>query len=202
MPLDKILQAMQAEADGQVSAIEEAAELEVARLKAEAELRASKARASHIPAIQAPLAAERARIINRAKLEALRTVLGTREALISEAIEAAALQLATIHGSDAYRALLERLACEAANTLGTDALRLQVQGQDVKDMLGICERLGLSASVEENLAHAPGQPESLGGVIATAGDGRISLVNSLGERLQRVASLYRTDLAEMLFGSG
>ncbi len=200
MSLEKILQAMRTEAENELLAIDRAAEAEIECLKAEAEVRAGKARSEHLPAIQARLTADRARIINRAKLEALHSVLGTREALISEAIEAAALQLASLDGNEAYTAFLERLACEAVNVLGPNGLQLRVQRADVPAMQEICSRLGLSVPVHEDLAHAPGQPESLGGVIATTDDGRISLVNTLGERLQRVASLYRSELAEMLFG--
>jgi vacuolar-type H+-ATPase subunit E/Vma4 len=99
MSLDKILQALEAEAAQELAEIERAAEVEIARIRAEAEEKAAVARQKHAPALAAPLQAERARILNQAKLEALRTVMGTREELMRAAVTAAAAHLAASSGT-------------------------------------------------------------------------------------------------------
>jgi vacuolar-type H+-ATPase subunit E/Vma4 len=203
MPLENILQALEAEAERQVAEIEQAARDEIERIRAQAQTKAAAVRQKHMAAIQSPLQAERARILNQAKLEALRVVMGTRETLIASALEAAARCLASLPTTQAYAGLLQRLAQEAVNVLGASSrLRLRVQSCDVELMSRIVQETGLPATVEGGLESEASLWGSLGGLIATTPDARISLVNTLDARLGRVASLYRGQIAEMVLGDG
>jgi vacuolar-type H+-ATPase subunit E/Vma4 len=219
MPLETILQALEAESARQVSEVEQTAQAEVARLRAQAQAAATAARQHHLLAIQAPLQAERARIINQARLEALRVVMGTRETLMASALEMAAQCLRTLSASSAYPALLRQLTQEAVARLGTPSqLRLRVRSCDVELMCGLVEAMGLVATVEGNLEHeaspatasaeggqfnGPPSPWGcLGGVVVATPDERISLANTLAARLQRAASLYRSAIAALVCGNG
>jgi len=107
MSLNKILQALEAEAAAELAEIERAAEVEIARVRAEGRgKRAPAAQQRHTPAIEAPLQAERARILNQAKLESLQTVMGTREELMRAALEAAAARLAILPDGETYERAL------------------------------------------------------------------------------------------------
>jgi vacuolar-type H+-ATPase subunit E/Vma4 len=66
-------------------------------------------------------------------------------------------------------------------------------------MKAIVQELGLSVVVEGDLENNGLWGADLGGVVATTPDERIRLVNTLEVRLQRVASLYRAQIAEMFF---
>jgi vacuolar-type H+-ATPase subunit E/Vma4 len=208
MSLDKILQALEAEATQGIAQIERAADLEIARIRAEAEVKAAVARQRHAPALAAPLHAERARILNQAKLEALRTVMGTREELMRAAVTAAAAHLAASSGNETYALALEGMTCEAVTELGQDAaLLLRVESRDRPAMEGIVERLRLQATVEDGAtvgdeAASEHWCDCPGGVVATTADGRITLDNTLSVRLQRVSALYRSAIAAMLFDEG
>ena len=93
MPLEKILKTLETEAERQVVEIDQAAQVEIERIRTQAWAEAEAVRQKRVAAIQAPLQAEQARILNQAKLKALQTVMGTREALITSALERGATEL-------------------------------------------------------------------------------------------------------------
>jgi vacuolar-type H+-ATPase subunit E/Vma4 len=203
MPLDSILQALEAEAERQVAEIEQAAQAECEHICAKAQAEAVNIRQKHVAAIQAPLQSERARILNQAKLEALRVVMGTRETLMASALDAAAGCLAELPASDAYAGWLKKLTQEAVDSLGIDSqLSLCVRSRDLELMSSIVEEMQLSATVGVGLEGETSPRGCLGGLVATTCDGRVSLVNTLEARLDRVASLCRSQIAEMVLGAG
>jgi V/A-type H+-transporting ATPase subunit E len=201
MPLDNILQALEAEGERQVGEIKQAAQVEVERIRAQAKLEAATTRQKHLEAAQVPMQAERARILNRAKLKALRVVTAIREDLIARVIETAADRLAEVPASESYAVLLRKLTQEAADSLGTNRqLRLCVQSRDAELMNHIIREMGISAIVDPGLENETCPWGCLGGLVASTPDRRIRLVNTLDARLQRVASLHRSQIAEMIFG--
>jgi vacuolar-type H+-ATPase subunit E/Vma4 len=201
MSLENILQALEAETERQIAEIEGAAQAKIECIRTQAHLEAATVRQKHLDAIQSPLQAEQARILNQAKLEALRIVMGTRETLIASALEAAARRLAALPTMEVYASLLQRLLQEAVDTLGMDkGLNLHVQSRDVELMCHIAQKMGLSGLVEGDLENEDLSWACPGGLVATNSDERISLVNTLDARLGKVANLYRSQIAEMLFG--
>jgi vacuolar-type H+-ATPase subunit E/Vma4 len=63
----------------------------------------------------------------------------------------------------------------------------------------IVQKLGLPATVTGGLEDDEAIAANGGGVVATTPDGRISLVNTPTARLARAASLYRLQIAKMMF---
>ena len=112
MPLHTILHALESEAERLVTEIDQAAQAEVERILTQAQAEAAVVRQRHLAAIEAPLRAERARLLNRAKLDRLQLVLGTREDLITAALEATADRLAVLSSSQAYAGWLRQLTQE------------------------------------------------------------------------------------------
>lgn len=206
MSLDRILEALDTEAERQVMAIEQAAQAEIEHIRAQAQVEATAVRQKRIMAVQGPLQAERARILNRAKLEALQIVMGARETLIESALEAAAHHLAALPTTKMYARQLQALIQEIVDTLGGNGqLHLHLQSRDVELANCIIQEMNLPATLEGDLESKSEQSLAaarwgcLGGVIATTSNGRISLVNTLEARLQRVADLYRSQIAGMVF---
>ncbi len=200
MSLDKILRALESEAEDEIAAIEGETEWQIERIRADAERASAAARAKHLPALHAPLQAERARILNQARQEAVRVLSGEREALIAQALQAAAGQLSALPGSSMYARVMDELACEAISTLGQmGRLRLKVAGEDEEMTARIVRERSLPAEVEKGIEENPAWP-CTGGLIATSPDGRITLVNTLSARLERAGTLHRAKIAEMLFG--
>jgi vacuolar-type H+-ATPase subunit E/Vma4 len=212
MSLDKILEALELEAEAQVVALEQTTKAELERIQAKAQVEAELARQKRLAAIQTPLQTEQTRILNKAKLAALQIVLGTREELLAELLESVARRLASLSKLEGYDRLLQQLLQEAIETLGSAGpFRLEVQMQDIALMQKIAQEMGLEAEVEGNLQSAGDDTTNgarkleglwggvLGGVAVTTQDGQVSLVNTFETRLERAANLYRTQIAEMLF---
>lgn len=200
MSLDKILETLEIEAEAQVVALEQTTKAEIERIQAKAQVEAELARQKRLAAIQAPLQAEQARILNKAKLEALQIVLGTREDLLTALFETTAQRLAALTNQERYDRLLQQLLEEAVETLPkAGPFRLEVEKQDVKLMQKIIQGMGLEAEVEGTLKREGLWGAELGGVTVTTPDGQISVVNTLEARLERAATLYRAQIAEMLF---
>jgi vacuolar-type H+-ATPase subunit E/Vma4 len=197
MALDNILQALEAEANQHIAELEQAAQTELAAIRTQAQANAEAARQQQLAAIKLPIRTERTRLLNQAKLEALQRVLDTREALISSVLEEAGRRLAALPGLASYPVLLQQLTQEAVEALdGVGRLHVRVAKRDLALMNRIVEQLALSAVVEENLDR---EPAEWGGVVVTSTDGRISLINTLATRLERVARLYRARIAELIF---
>lgn len=200
MSLEEILHALDRKADHQVAAIEETAHAEIEQIRAEAQAKAAAVRQAQLEGIQTALQAEQANILNQAKLEALQVTMGAREELMASALARAAHHLTQLTETTVYADLLRHLAEEAVDTLGVDGeLLLRVRHQDVPLMEEIVREMGLAATVEGDLEEGPAPWGNLGGLVAATPDGRVRLTNTLGARLQRVANLHRTQIAEMIW---
>jgi vacuolar-type H+-ATPase subunit E/Vma4 len=200
MPLANILQALEAEAERRVAEIEQAAQAEITQIHAQAQADAVVAQQKQHAAITAPLRAEQARILNHAKLKALQIVQGTRENLMRAVLEATTRRLAELTSTAAYTEILRQLTQEAVDTLGANGqVCLRVQSDDVALIKRITQELGLSVTITGGLEHEDSLADSGGGLVASTPDGRISLLNTPAVRLRRVASLYRAQIAELLF---
>jgi len=202
MSLEHILQALEAETDRQIAEIERAAQAEIERIKAEAEAEAEAVCRKHRAAGQAMLQVERTRRLNRAKLEASQQVLQTREKLIIAALAATRQHLVALTAAETYPPLLRQLTEESVATLGkTQPLCLRARKTDVELMNQIAQELGLSATVIGDLTDGDSSEPApcLGGLAVSTADNRISLTNTLEARLQRVAQLYRAQIAEIIF---
>lgn len=210
MALEHILQALENEAAQQIAAIEQAAEAQVRQILSQAEAEAGVVRQKHLMAGRALLQVERTRLLNRAKQQASQTILQARESLISSALAATAECLAALAGTASYPRLLQQLAHEAIDTLGTDEpLCLHVGERDVEVMAQIVDQMGLSAAVSGDLkAVIPPEPlpfspvgrdgQFLGGLAVTVGGGRVTLNNTLKARLLRASTIHRAQIAEII----
>lgn len=194
MSLENILEAVEEEGRRQVAGIEESARFEIERIQTQAQQEADAVRRRQLEAIQGPLQAERARLLNQARLEAVRIVMGSRQALIASALAAAGRRLEALPDTESYPPVLRRLALESAAALGGESgLRLRVVNRDLDLMNRIAREEGLAAVIEGGL-------QAAGGLVATSPDGRIRVVNTLEERLRQAARLHPRRIAEILFG--
>ena len=201
MSLEKILQSLEAEADNQIFELEQMAQAEIERIRTQAQAEAETVQQKRLAAIQAPLQAERARILNRARLEALKIILGTREALINSALEVTARRLEALGGNNGYAGLLKQLTQEALDTIGVGGrLCLHVQRCDAALMGRLVQDMELQCAVAGDLDSGDTSRNCLCGVAVTTPDRRIRLINTLEVRLQRAANLYRAQIAKIIFG--
>lgn len=209
MALENILQALETEAERQVEEINQATRVRIENIRGKALAEADAVRQRYRAAVKIPLQAEQARILNRARLEALRLVMNAREEGLKTALEAAASRLADLPGTSIYPEFLKNLALEAVDALGPDvSLHFHVHSRDIELMQRIIQELGLQVALTGSLEQedepaytVPGAPcGPIGGLVAcTNPDERISLNNTLAARLQRAVTFHRSEIAEILF---
>lgn len=203
MSLNRILEALEAEAGQQVAEIERSVQAEIDRIRAQAQAEAEAVRQKHMAANQASLRVERTRLLNRARQAASQIILNARESLMASTLACAADRLGAFSATEAYPGMLRQLTGEAIGSLGPNQqLCLHVRECDVELMRRIVEELGLTTTVIGDLAQDSdsGQENGcLGGLVATTADERIRLTNTLRARLDRVAKLHRAQIAESIF---
>lgn len=204
MPLEHILRAMQAQADGEIEKITRAAETEAAQLIAEAEEQAQAIRARHRARVEPMLLTETASLQNKAKLDTLRAAANAREQLLTDAFAQSEGRLAEIRGSKEYETIFRALAQEAVTALKGDPssfdfaqdgsgqdLIVRVDPRDAALARTTFAELQVNAEIE-----TPSIP--LGGLEVTTRDEREAVVNTVASRLERARITLRGPVADIL----
>lgn len=195
MSLLAILDAICASGQVQVREIEERAYRQIHEMRANARLDAERIAEETRSAAVAPAIRERARIFQRARLEALQITGNGREALVDAALDQTRGHLEGLRTDAAYPAVLRRLTQEALDELA-DSLeklgkaRLEADPCDREQMESILSGLGLNLEVSYCL-------NCWGGLIAKSQDGRVVVINTLEARLERAAPYLRRYLAAL-----
>lgn len=192
MSLQAILDNIYASGEAQIAEIEKASQARVGEVLAHARMEARQIEDDASAAASAPAAQERARILHRARLEALRLVGSVREELVDTALCQTREHLANIRTNIAYVEVLPRLAEEALTALDAPTrnekavLVVAEQDQDIiKKVLG---------ELDENL-QLSNDLQCWGGLIVRSEDGRVVVINTLEARLERATPFLRGYLA-------
>lgn len=193
MSLEAILSAIETSGDAEVARLRAETEARVRQILAEAqETAAGRREAARREALR-PAAAECARRLYRAKLEALRTVGQVRDGLVQTVLAEAHTQLAGLRAAPAYPLILRRLTEEAWQALGGDRAeaslcRLDIDPRDKALVQRILSDLRLALEIRPSL-------NCWGGLVAHSSDGRIVASNTLDARLERATPYLRRTLA-------
>jgi V/A-type H+-transporting ATPase subunit E len=196
MSLETILGAIEAEGAAETARMRQAAEARVQQALQAAEAAAAARREA---ARRAPLraaAGERARRLQRAKLEALRLRGEVRDRLIDAALAEARRRVSALRDDPAYPRVLRRLAGEAVEALG-DEVRLAPQPRLEVDLRDEALARQILADLGLELPLAPAL-DCWGGLVARSGDGRIVVINTLEARFERALPFLRQDLGALV----
>jgi len=200
MSLHHILEAIEAEGDAQVYEIEAQTFTQCSEIIADAHLVSEKIKAKVRAKEIAPAYKERARIIQKARLEALQIIGDAREELVDTALGQVHARLASIRTDNAYPIILRKLLQESLTELNNslsdnDKIKLKADARD-RDMLkDILTDLKLDFSVRYTL-------DCWGGVIAKSEDDCIVVINTLETRLERATPYLRCYLAALFESEG
>lgn len=173
---------------------EEQANEMLAQARQEAEIMAIQARTT----AAMPAAKERARILHRARLEALRVFGNVRESLIDAALDQTRGRLATIRAERVYRLILPKLVKEALGELEASlgeigCAQIEADARDQALLDDILIEMELSPRVDYDL-------NSWGGIIAKSADNRVVVINTLEARFDRAAPQMRRYLGALFEG--
>ncbi len=196
MSLEAILEAISQVGQSEVRAIEDRAQEAIARIMAEAEREAVSIQQAAREAASSAMAADRARIIHQAQLEAMRIVGEAEQEIVEQALGRVRQRLATLRTAADYRELLQHLVHEALAAL-QGSLREDEHAHlhaDPRDRALLDDILdGIPLQVTESY-----ELQSWGGVRATSADQRVVVDNTLEARLNYVTPYLQRNLPALL----
>ena len=198
MPLQAILEAIQASGAAQVGEIEKVAYIESNQILVDARMEAEQVKADARATAFSPAIKERARIIQQARQEALQIFGNAREVLVVSTLDQIRGRLASIRSDTAYPQVLRRLVQEALAKLevsieevGKGQMEADRRDREVLESLLAETELDLQVKYELNC---------WGGLIAKSQDGRVVVINTLDARLERATPYLRSYLAALFEG--
>ena len=192
MSLQNILDQICASGDAQIQEIERHAQIRVNEILAQARMEAEQIEEDSCADVSAPSNAERARIIHRAKLEALRIVGDARENLVNSAIEQTRTILSSLRSDPSYPIILQTLVEEALAQIrlseqdGHPCLLADPRDQSLMNQILKTRQPQISIRYELNC---------WGGVTAQSADERVVVINTLEARLEQAIPFLRHHLA-------
>ncbi|MBW7885631.1 MAG: hypothetical protein H3C34_23980 [Caldilineaceae bacterium] len=190
MPLEHILAVLEEEFEAQAKAVEAEAAAEVEQLLQQAEADADRIRQQQLDAIQPRIQAEQSRRINAARMDAQRTLLEMKSALVEAVFDAARGQLKQARPRPHYGEVLSVLVEEVLAELGTPA-RLEIDKRDLALVVRLVDGRNDDIVVENAF-------ETWGGVIGHSLDGLITVDNTLEARFARVQEQFRGEIVALL----
>jgi vacuolar-type H+-ATPase subunit E/Vma4 len=193
MSLEAILEAIRDAGDAQVGEIEARTHTQVYEILANARVETEEVEEDAYNTAIAPAAKERARIIHRARLEAIRVVGEAREALVDMTLERTRGVLAGLRTDRQYPEVLCRLLEEALAELRSSLehqaiIHLEADRRDRALLESLLKHLDVDIEVSYI-------KECWGGLVARSEDGRVVVDNLLETRLERAIPFLRQYLA-------
>jgi vacuolar-type H+-ATPase subunit E/Vma4 len=198
MSLQAIVEAIRAAGEAQALEIERQARSQAGQILTNARMQADTISERACAETVVPAARERARIIHRARLEALRQLGHAREALVDAALDQVRGRLAGMRGDDSYPLVFKYLTEEALSALNLSAncapmISLQADPRDRVILEAHLHELGSEVAVDYDV-------ECWGGAVARSDDNRIVVINTLESRIEKATPYLRRYLAALFEG--
>jgi vacuolar-type H+-ATPase subunit E/Vma4 len=189
--VDDILRSLQEEAEEREAAIMHDAEAQILAVKADADAQAAVTIESRLQRAAGPIRARGNRVINAARLEARHGSATEKEHAIDRVYAQVEEGVRNVRTQPDYSERFETLMREA--TEGLDGpIEVHVDPADEALAVATARKIGGSIEVHADLSTA-------GGVVATMDGGRISRRNTFEDRLAKLRSTARADVARLLF---
>lgn len=199
MGLHAILEAIRSAGEVSVGEIESHAYAQAHQILANGQLEAERMKEQACAAALEPASHERARLIHRARLEAMQIIGGARKELVDAALEQVRGRLAGLRSHACYPQVMRQLLLEALKELdGSEqgdsvsrpfgATCLEADPDDRALLEGLLQALELDLQVSYPL-------QCWGGLVAKSENGRIVVINTLEARLERAVPYLRPYLA-------
>jgi vacuolar-type H+-ATPase subunit E/Vma4 len=199
MSLEAVLTAIRASSETQIREIEAATQAELKDAKAQNQAENQRLRQEAKGSAEALGAAERARILSQARLEAQLVINHVRDELVDAALDEAHKSLTRMRKDPLYEDLLRQLTEETLNQI-TGSLQdgevpqLEVDPRDKALFKRLLSNLKLKLNVNYDL-------NCLGGMSARSEDGRVVVINTLDARLARATPYLRRILGALFDAS-
>jgi vacuolar-type H+-ATPase subunit E/Vma4 len=191
MSLQIILEKIRSIGEAQVQEIEKNAQAQANKILAEARLEANRLEEETCDQVSAPAIAERARILHRARLEAMSRIGNAREELVDTALARLEERLVSIRSDPLYPVILRFLVEEAIEALkisGARQIKVLADRRDKTLLNDILTEQAGKITINYVL-------HCWGGIIAKSEDECITVFNTLEARLEQARPFLRRYLA-------
>lgn len=191
MALDDILAAITAEADAEITRVDQAAREKVEAIRRRAEEEANRAEAAASSVLDDDAKRARAQVVNRARLAVERRVSATAEEIYQELMEEVEQRLAGVRSRPDYPELFRRLFDECRAILD-DGRLIRIDPADEALARTVLEQAGSDGFVvDSGLASA-------GGLELATADGRRRVQNTFESRTWRADRALRSLAATLV----
>jgi vacuolar-type H+-ATPase subunit E/Vma4 len=199
MSLHVILEAIRASGEAKVREIESRAYAQMHEMIANARLEAERMQEQACASSLEPAYRERARIVHRARLEAMQITGNTRKELVDASLEQVRGRLAGFRTDPRYPDVMRNLLREALSELSGSEWEPTTSGSAYLEA-DPCDRPLLEALLQEMYLNLPVSYtiQCWGGLIACNENGRVVVINTLEARLERAVPYLRSQLAAFL----
>ncbi len=194
MAIDNILQALEEQCRSECQAIFDKAKSEVDEILAEAEVEAAKIREAKMDRVKKEVASERSALLYSSRLNFKNAMIRAREEIVNVAFERAMAKLAEVRSNGSYQAILEKLVGEGLEKVSGEPV-LHVDATDKEIASKYLKSLNVRGEIRPDIT-------CLGGCVVADAEERVTIINTLEERLERAKSRLRMEVAEELFPSG
>lgn len=193
MGLQDILDAIEASGREQIEAIRKEASEKEAEILAAAQEEAKKIQDEECNKRLQTARRQRSKMLHEANLQKLKIEEDARERFIDDCLDATRQQLQDFRSDKNYPDFLSQMVEDALTALsasvdGKESMLLDSDPRDEEQIKKIFKNLSFDVKSTKG-------DKSWGGVTASSQDGRVKVINTLEERLERVTPYLRTSLA-------
>lgn len=191
MSIEDILQALDDQCREECQEIFKRAEQEAKQVLEKAKVEADDIRQARLTKVKAEAGSETTSILYSARLKSKNSVIRAKEAVAEKALAEAEKELQGLRSQANYPAVLEGLIMEGISRIsGKVVCHLDPADKDLAE--SILRRQGMDYELLTDL-------ESIGGAMISDAEGRVNIINTVEERLNRAREKLRMNVSGILF---
>ncbi len=192
MSIEDILQALDDQCRQECQEIFGRAEADAKKILEKAEEEAEAIRQARLAKVKAEARSETTSMLYSARLKSKNEIIAAKELIVEKALAAAEERLGGLSSRPDYPAILEGLIREGMARIGGKVVvHIDPAGEKAAD--AVMKRSKLDYELRTDIRTA-------GGAVVSDADGRVRIINTAEERLNRAREKLRMHVSEILFG--
>jgi vacuolar-type H+-ATPase subunit E/Vma4 len=192
MSIEDILQALDDQCRQECQEIFNRAEVEAKQILEKAQVEAESIRQARLAKIRSEAQSETTSMLYSARLRSKNAIISAKELVAEKVLVAAEEQLGGLRSRQDYPAILEGLIKEGLTRIGGKVV-VRVDPADEAAADAVMRKLGLDYELRTDIG-------TVGGAEVTDADGRVRIINTIEERLNRAREKLRMQVSGILFG--
>ncbi|MBN2027165.1 MAG: V-type ATP synthase subunit E [Actinobacteria bacterium] len=191
MSIEDILRALDEQCRQECQEIFSRAEAEAKQILEKAEVDADEIRQTRLSKVKAEAESETTSMLYSARLKSKNAIISVKEQIAERALGAAEESLQDLRAQGGYPAILEALIKEGLTRItGKIAVHVDPADKDIADE--IMRRLGMDYEILTDI-------KTVGGAEISDAAGRVRIINTVEERLNRAREKLRMQVSGILF---